>query len=159
MEFPANLHAIDPAARIWRSGQPNAEEFRALSETGFRSVLNLRRKHSDRELLAGTQLREYRMKFFIPAEEEMIEALRFILRAEKPLLIHCRHGSDRTGAVAVGYRIVCNRWTLGKALDEFHAPEYGYHPWLYWLLPRKLRRIDWARVAAEVNAAETLRPV
>lgn len=152
LEVPANLHVIDPVTRIWRSGQPSQEEFRKLAELGFRSVLNLRRFHSDREALAGTGLREYHMKTFMPAEKEMIEALRIILMAEKPLLIHCRHGSDRTGAIAAGYRIVCNNWTLEKALAEFYAPEYGYHPWLYWSLPRRLHKCDWAFVAAEVGA-------
>ena len=152
MEFPANLHVIDPVARIWRSGQPSTEELLRIAEFGFRSILNLRRFHSDRPMLAGTGVREYRMRFFMPTEQEMIDSLRIVLKAEKPLLIHCQHGSDRTGAVAAGYRIVCNNWTVEEALDEFHDPEYGYHPWLYWSLPKKLRRFDWAGIAAEVKA-------
>jgi len=153
--FPDNLHVVDPLAHIWRSGQPEAEDVPVLVRLGFRSVLNLRRLYSGRSIFDGTDIREYRIKLFIPSEAEMVEALRIILTAEKPLLIHCRHGSDRTGAVAVGYRIVFNRWTLEDALNEFYNPDYGYHPWLYWSLPRKLRRYDWGRIAAAVHAPGT----
>ena len=151
-EFPENLHVLDPEARIWRSGQPVAGDLNSLSDLGFRSVLNLRRHHSDQPLLAGTGIREYRYYFHLPANDDMIRVLRIVRRAEKPLLIHCWHGSDRTGAVAVGYRIVFNGWTLNEALNEFLTPCYGHHPRLYWALPRVLRRCDWKRIAAAVEA-------
>ena len=151
-DLPENLHVIDPVARIWRSGQPVAGDSPSLAELGFRSVLNLRCHHSDRALLRGTGIQEYRMTFHVPTPGDMIEALRIVRKAEKPLLIHCWHGSDRTGAVAVGCRVVFNHWSIDEALREFHTPGYGHHPRLYWALPRALRHYDWRKIAAAVRA-------
>ena len=150
--FPENIHVIDPVAQVWRSGQPVMGDRPTVAELGFRSVLNLRNHHSDRRLLRGTGVREYRMRFHLPSEEEMIEALRIVLKAEKPLLIHCWHGSDRTGSVAVGYRVVVNHWSFAEAMREFRTPSYGHHQRLYWALPHVLESYDWKRVAEAVLA-------
>jgi hypothetical protein len=37
---------------------------------------------------------------------DVVAALRFIKQSEGPVLIHCRHGSDRTGTISALHRIV-----------------------------------------------------
>jgi tyrosine-protein phosphatase SIW14 len=47
--------------------------------------------------------------------------------APKPVLVHCWHGSDRTGSVVAAYRIVFQNWTPAAALDELRHGGFGYH--------------------------------
>lgn len=39
-------------------------------------------------------------------DKGIIDALKVIKDAPKPILVHCLHGSDRTGAVIAMYRII-----------------------------------------------------
>jgi protein tyrosine/serine phosphatase len=41
------------------------------------------------------------------------------------VLIHCKHGLDRTGLVAAMYRIVAQGWSKQAALDEMEHGGYG----------------------------------
>ena len=150
--LPDNFHALDPGAQVYRSSQPGRAEFQELARYGFKSVLNLRSHHSDLKLIEGTGLREYRLRTHVLTREDMEEALRIIRDAEKPLLIHCWHGSDRTGAVSAGYRIVFNNWTVNEALREFTTRAYGHHRRLYRALPVVLRTLDWEAIASDLRS-------
>ena len=154
--LPDNFHPVDAEAGVYRSSQPGQVEFRELARRGFRSVLNLRSHHSDLELIEGTGLREYRLLTHLFGFEDMVEALRIVREAEKPLLIHCWHGSDRTGAVAAGYRIVFDGWTVEDALEEFTSRDYGHHRRLYRALPLMLRALDWEAVKAALERGDGL---
>jgi protein tyrosine/serine phosphatase len=59
--------------------------------------------------------------------DDLVEALRIFREADKPVLVHCMHGSDRTGSFVAAYRIVFQNWTREAALDEFRHGGFGYH--------------------------------
>jgi protein-tyrosine phosphatase len=80
-----------------------------------------------------------------------VEALRIIRVAAKPLVIHCWHGSDRTGIVCAAYRIVFQDWTPAAALDEMVNGGYGYHA-MFANLPELILAADWPAVKARVMA-------
>jgi len=149
--LPDNFHAVDPAARIFRSSQPGRAEYLELARYGFRSVLNLRSHHSDLELLEGLDIVEYRLRSHMFTPEDMALALRIVRDAEKPLLIHCWHGSDRTGAVVAGYRIVFEHRKVSEAIAELTNQEFGHHRRLYRMLPILLERFDWESIAEAVR--------
>ena len=44
------------------------------------------------------------------------------------VLIHCYHGSDRTGASVAMYRIIFENWSVNDALNEMKHGGYGFHP-------------------------------
>lgn len=44
-----------------------------------------------------------------------------------PVFVHCRRGTDRTGALVAIYRIARNGWDTARALKE--ANERGMRPW------------------------------
>jgi protein tyrosine phosphatase (PTP) superfamily phosphohydrolase (DUF442 family) len=44
-----------------------------------------------------------------------------------PVFIHCKRGTDRTGALVAIYRIARNGWDAARALKE--ANERGMRPW------------------------------
>ena len=79
------------------------------------------------------------------SQEQLIDALRIIKNRKGPVLLHCWHGSDRTGATVAAYRIVFNNWTKGQAIDEMINGGYGYHINVYpQLIPliEKLNIVD-----------------
>ena len=60
-------------------------------------------------------------------EGDLIKALQAIQDAQKPVLVHCWHGSDRTGAIMAAYRVVFENWSKEDAIAELLRPELGYH--------------------------------
>ena len=45
---------------------------------------------------------------------------------EGPVLVHCKHGADRTGCIVALYRIVFQSWSKEAAIDEMHNGGYGF---------------------------------
>ncbi|MCY1396347.1 hypothetical protein D9M71_113160 [compost metagenome] len=50
-----------------------------------------------------------------------------MLAAERlgPVLIHCKHGRDRSGLMAAMYRTVVQRWSKAEALREMRQGGFG----------------------------------
>jgi tyrosine-protein phosphatase SIW14 len=122
-----NLYKITDS--LYRSEQPTQKEFAYLKAIGIKSVLNLRATHSDTNLTQQLTLKDYSVQITTSnfSDKEIIEALKIIKYAPKPLLVHCKHGSDRTGVVIAMYRIVFQNWSKEKALDELLNGGYGFH--------------------------------
>ena len=156
--LPENFHAVNQEMRIYRSSQPTRSEFRELAKYGFRTVLNLRTHHSDRNELRGFRMEERRLKVHILTADDMVNALRIIKSSPKPLLFHCLLGTDRTGAVAVGCRVIFENWSLDKAMAEFMLPDYGRHRVIYRRFPRILRAFDWNAIRRAVADAPEIVP-
>lgn len=122
---PGNLHRVD--AKVWRSSQPTRQDFRGLKEEGIGEVLCLRRWHSDKQEARGLKLHHIRMNAGAIRDEDIVSALRVMVAAEEPLLVHCFHGSDRTGVVVAMYRMVVQNWPREKAIAELTDPRHGHH--------------------------------
>lgn len=114
---------------VYRSAQPEAETASALKNTGIKSILNLRHYHKDSETFttSGIKLYNYQMDASSASLKDLVEALKIIHTAPKPILIHCHFGRDRTGFIIAGYRMVMTDWTAEKAIDELRHGGYGYH--------------------------------
>ena len=76
-------------------------------------------------------------------EKDIEECLRIIKRAPKPVLVHCMHGSDRTGTIVAAYRILEQGWSPDDAIAELKEPRFGYHSNVYPYIPNLLKGIDW----------------
>ena len=121
-----NLYRVEPD--LYRSAQPGPEGFRALQQLGVRTVLDLCRGQGDGEWARGTSLRllQVPMAAWWFREDPAIRALRIVAdRKNRPLLIHCQQGADRTGAVLALYRVAFQGWSKEEALREMN--EGGYH--------------------------------
>ena len=114
---------------LYRSEQPSKKGFRELEELGIRSVINFRRvkDHSKGARSSSFNLVQYPLKASELSEDEIIEALKMIQAAEKPVLVHCWHGSDRTGAIVAASRIVFENWTKDRAIAELRTRGFGHH--------------------------------
>ena len=117
------------SADLYRCEQPDKKDIADLKSLGVRSILNLRRWNTDPKALevAGFKLLLQRMEADDLTVDDLVAALRLIRDAPKPVMLHCWHGSDRTGSVVAAYRIVFQNWTPAAALDELRYGGFGYH--------------------------------
>lgn len=136
-----NFHTVDKGI-LYRSGQPDAARLKEYKEKyGIRSVITLRRGLHNKtwykeEMRAvkelGLNYHEIALSSTMPAPMERMEQLAEVLRtAERPMLIHCLGGSDRTGLGVAIYRYTQKgdspETALRKSLNIF----YGHFPYLW----------------------------
>ena len=156
-QFPKNFHKVNE--NLYRSGQPDEDEFFSLyTFNGIRSVLNLRENNSDKDEINAVNKRWKNAValYEIPldtgeiSEADLYKILTVTRDAPKPLLIHCWHGSDRTGCAVAAYRIVFENWSVEDAISELMKPEYGHHKTIYTNIPELLRKADWQKIKAAI---------
>ena len=97
-----NLHKISDT--LYRSAQPSAEGMRNIKAMGIETVINLRSFHSDREEIGDTGLayEHIYMKAWHPEEKETVRFLQIVTNPKRvPVIVHCQHGADRTGAITL----------------------------------------------------------
>ncbi|WP_431061254.1 dual specificity protein phosphatase family protein [Pseudomonas abietaniphila] len=121
-----NLYRITPT--LYRSRQPDAAAQPLLEHLGVHTVVNFI-KVSDSNWLSDPSITQVQipLQTVHVDDADMIESLRAIQKAQQngPVLIHCKHGLDRTGLVAAMYRIVVQDWSKQAALDEMEHGGYG----------------------------------
>ncbi len=117
------------SADLYRCEQPSAAEMAVLAAFGIKAVVNLREFHSDADEVADTALAlsEIKLEAGELTYAQLLTALSAVLAAPKPVVVHCWHGSDRTGAVVAAWRIAVDGWTPADALDEMVAGGFGHH--------------------------------
>jgi len=117
-----NLHQVDD--KLYRSALPNTEAVDQLKALGIVSVVNFYQK-SDASWIGNADLQEIhlplRTRWF--DDEDALDALRSLRTAQEkgPVLIHCKHGQNRTGLVAALYRMVYQGWSKEEALAEMRS--------------------------------------
>jgi len=123
-----NLHKVSDV--LYRSAQPTAEGLRNLRILGIKTIVNLRSFHSDSSQIVNTGLgyEQIKMDRWDPKEEDIIKFLKIVTSSKKiPVLVHCQHGADRTGAMCAIYRIAVQGWTREEAIKEMTQGGYGFH--------------------------------
>jgi protein tyrosine/serine phosphatase len=114
-----NLHEV-LRNELYRSAQPSAADLSQLKATiGIRTVINLRGANPSadwyREEIAeskrlGVAHIDFRMKASRGLDQRQAAALIDLMRrAEKPILIHCQSGIDRTGLASALYLAAVSR--------------------------------------------------
>jgi len=117
-----NLHQVD--AKLYRSALPTTGAVDQLKALGIVSVVNFYQK-SDASWIGSADLQEIhlpmRTRWF--DDEDALDALRSLRAAQEkgPVLIHCKHGQNRTGLVAALYRMVYQGWSKEEALAEMRS--------------------------------------
>ena len=120
------------ASNFYRSGQPHEAGFRLLKKRyGVRTVINLRDFHSDEPYVTGLGLHTSKigMHAWHIEREDLVQALHDIRVGMRrgPTLVHCQHGSDRTGVVVALYRILYQGWDREVAIDEMEHGPFQFH--------------------------------
>jgi protein tyrosine phosphatase (PTP) superfamily phosphohydrolase (DUF442 family) len=114
---------------LFRCEQPAKRDLDDLQALGVRTLLNLRRYHTDSPdfTKAGLTLVAEQMDAGKVSIDQLVAALRKFRAAPKPVLVHCWHGSDRTGTFVATYRMVFQNWPRAAAIDELRHGGYGFH--------------------------------
>ncbi|MDU1909777.1 dual specificity protein phosphatase family protein [Fusobacterium sp.] len=127
-----NFHKV--SENLFRSAQPTREGMKKAEELGIGTVISLRSKQKDIELAENTDLKliHVSMRAWNPRYEDAVKVMQFLnpdnlSTNEKPILIHCYHGADRTGMMVALYRMVYQNWEREEALSEMLNGGYGYH--------------------------------
>jgi len=147
----SNLYQVDKG--IYRSKQPDEEDVSDLQTLGIKQILNLREYHEDGGEVGKSNfiLNRVPMAAGKVTQEQVVQALRIIQQRKGPILVHCWHGSDRTGTTIAAYRIIFNHWTKEQALDEMVHGGYGYHASFYPNLVELVKKLDIQKMRVELG--------
>jgi protein tyrosine/serine phosphatase len=146
----ANLYKVDEG--VYRSEQPDKKQFQALEKYGIKEILNLRYWHSDKRHAKATNLTLHRVKMNAhnANDFDVVSALRIIKNRKGPILIHCHHGSDRTGLVIAMYRLVFLNETKENVIDEMINGGFGFHE-IYDNIPRYINNVNVNNIRKQLN--------
>jgi protein tyrosine/serine phosphatase len=135
LQLTGNFHEV-VAGELYRSAQPSREDLAAdVTNHGIRTVINLRGANPRRdwyraEVEEARRLGLAHIDFAMSADRALTVAeanalIRIMAEAPKPILVHCRSGSDRTGLVAALYVAAIKKGSEQAAEAQF-SPAYGH---------------------------------
>lgn len=118
---------------VYRSEQPSHELLPFLQQHKIDVVINLRSRDKDTKILKNypIQLIHHPIHTWALDRKDLLQVMKSIQIAQnnnQKVLLHCYHGSDRTGASIAMYRIIFENWTTQEALNEMKHGGYGFHP-------------------------------
>lgn len=149
----SNWYQVDKD--VYRSEQPDDEAMLKIEKFGIKSILNLRELHDDVDEIKGTHLIPLHVAIRTQKinDTHIVKALQFIKEADKPVLVHCWHGADRTGTVIAMYRMVEQGWSREAAIDELVHGGYNYHS-IFGNIITYLENVDIEAIKYQVSKAQ-----
>lgn len=123
-----NLYQVTPL--LYRSAMPDADKITILKEHHIATVISLI-KDDDKKWLGNTpdtQLISYPTHADRVTDDDVLTVLKMIKKSQKQqqaVLIHCKHGQNRTGLFVAMYRIVIQHWTKAQAVLEMAKGGYS----------------------------------
>lgn len=123
-----NFHEIDPG-KFYRSAQLAKDEFEDVVKTyGIRTVINLRGSQpgewwfdDEKSELERLNVRLENLGFSteqLQTKEDWAKYVDILKTAERPILVHCRSGADRTGEATAVYVYDYMNADREKALEQ-----------------------------------------
>ncbi len=123
-----NCYMIEPG--LYRAAQPTKQGIMNLEKMGIVNLLSLRTTSTDNHLANSTMISCHSVPInYLRLDERAVLKAVGIMQSPKsrPLLVHCRHGSDRTGLVCALYRVLVQDWSKEDAIEEMILGDYGFH--------------------------------
>ncbi|MBI4395246.1 MAG: dual specificity protein phosphatase family protein [Candidatus Omnitrophica bacterium] len=155
-----NFREVAPG--IYRSGLIPAKVTPMLKDLGIRTVLNFdnnrRRAEEERKRLEQLGIEMIWMPWSgwdAPSDEVISESLSLLESKEhKPILVHCKHGQERTGVAIASWRIKEQGWTFDRAYQEMKV--CNFRPFRYGHLKRYVCEFAQAHGDKEANCGSAL---
>jgi protein tyrosine/serine phosphatase len=126
VEVQYNLYQMSPT--LYRSALPDSGAVPLLEKLKIGTVINFL-PESDSSWLSKPGIAQVQLPYRTNHvdDSDVLKALRTIQAAEAkgPVLMHCKHGSDRTGLMAAMYRVVVQGWSKEDALNEMTQGGFG----------------------------------
>ena len=139
-----NFGVVVPG-RVYRSGRPDERFIQYLRNThDIQRIVTLTGSSEAHEAAKkmGMEVSSFRWNTnHLPPLSEL-ETVLDILNDDRPVLVHCAGGSDRTGYTVAIYRVRQQKWSIEQAVEEmalyWHSPDNnpGLHEELRKLLTR-----------------------
>lgn len=135
LQLSGNFHPVIEG-EVYRSAQPTPDALDAyIKEHGIRSVINLRGERTgrdwyDAEVAVAKDNGVKHYSFRMSARQQLgqdraEELIDLMVNAEKPVLIHCQGGADRTGLAAALYMAAIAKAGEEAAEDQISF-RYGH---------------------------------
>jgi len=135
---------------FFRGGQPETDELVDLKNLGVKTIICLRWNSSaiederNKALELGLKFVYLPLTYWILPKPDELEKFFGILddESQRPIFLHCKHGSDRTGMLTAFYRIARCGWSADDAYKEmegagFHKIRMRHFKWAVYAFPRK----------------------
>jgi len=141
-----NFHVVEPG-QVYRSSQLSPERLdHYINEYKIKTIINLRGKsehkawwQQETKLAQKLGVAHFDIDMnarILTPEEKLKQLIILLLTAPRPMLIHCRAGSDRTGE-AIAILELLNGKSTEAALKQLSL-KYGH---FYFIFPEKRRLI------------------
>ena len=151
LEGVPNLYRVSDV--LYRGDQPSPQGMQNLKQLGLKTIINLRSFHSDRDEIGETGLayEHIFMKAWHPEEDDVVRFLKIATDPKRaPVLVHCQHGADRTGALIAVYRIAVQGWSKAEAIREMTEGGFGFHQ-IWGNLPMWIQKLNIDRIKKQAG--------
>ncbi len=124
--FVDNFDIVVPG-KLYRSRQPRRDDYSTLQRYGIARVVNLRameegpaQRRRQRRILATMKIDHLEIPIArkVPTVEQVRAFFQAVDTAPGPVLVHCRHGEDRSGVLVAAWRVARQGWSIEKALHD-----------------------------------------
>ncbi|GLK89595.1 phosphatase domain-containing protein [Pseudomonas turukhanskensis] len=124
----ASFNLFEMSPTLYRSALPKPQNLALINELQVRTVVSLV-KDDDRQWLGNSTINLISIPLHADRvdDADVLRVLNTLQLAETrgPVLMHCKHGSDRTGLIAAMFRTVVQGWSKQEALSEMLNGGYG----------------------------------
>lgn len=144
----SNFHEVTPG-ELYRSGQLSAKQFdRYIKQYGIKTVINLRgeskkakwykeeMKVMGKDSVNHINIRLFARRYIPPMKVDSI--INLAVTAEKPILVHCQGGADRSGLFCAAWKLKIEKRSAEESSKQLSFV-YGHIPYLIW---RKTAAMD-----------------
>lgn len=118
--------------RLYRAPQPSAADLeKYINEGGIKTVINLRGENPGKDWYDAEErvLKKYNVNLVnismsakrLPHRDDLVKLLDTFETAQRPILIHCQSGVDRTGEAAAIYQMLYMNKSKKEALEMLGA--------------------------------------
>jgi tyrosine-protein phosphatase SIW14 len=148
-----NLHELNE--ELYRSDQPSRRDFRKLEEAGIKTIISLRNYHQDKKKMKKSKMKliHVPMQAKLISFQNVVDAMKAYRDCEKPVLVHCLQGSDRTGCMIAMIRMIFHEWNKEEAIREFMEDKYDYNQKLFPNILPFLQDIELEKVRTAMKEA------